>query len=407
MQNASAYGRWNSPVALVVAGGVVMGLALGIRHVQGLFLLPVTMDRAWSREAFGFAIAVQNLVWGLAQPLTGMVADRFGSARVMAGGIACYASGIVLMALAESPAGFGVSAGLVVGAGLSGTAFGTVYGALSRLVPPQRRPWALGLAGAIGGCGQFALVPLAQGLIDGLGWTWALVVLGAAMGAALPLAAGFRDAPAAGPGPRQSLAAALREAFAHRGFRLLTLGFLACGFQLAFIGSHLPAYLMDRGMTARDAAAGLAVIALSNVAGTYWCGHLGGLFRRKNLLSGVYLLRSATMLLFVTLPLTPASLYVFCAFSGFLWLGTVPLTNGLISQVFGVRYIATLFGFVFLGHQVGSFFGVWLGGYVFDRFRSYDLMWAGAILIGIVAALLHRPIDDRAIVRVPAPAGAA
>jgi MFS family permease len=390
---------WNHPLLIVVAGGLVMGLALGVRHAQGIFLMPITLDRGWSREAFGFAIAVQNLVWGLAQPITGMIADRFGSRKVIAGGLVFYGAGLILMSQAPTPAAFTLSAGLCIGVALAGTAFGVVYGALSRLMPPERRGWALGLAGAVGGLGQFFLVPVSQGLIGGLGWAGALIILGIACAVLLPCSLPMGDRPNAGGHGHQSLASALREAFSHRGFWLLNLGFLACGFQLAFIASHLPAYLLDRGLTGNDAVAGLAIIALTNVVGTYVCGLLGGLRRRKYLLSGIYLARSLAMALFVTLPLSPWSLYAFCAVMGFIWLGTVPLTNGLVSQVFGVQYITTLFGFVFFGHQLGAFFGVWLGGYVFDATRSYDLIWTVSIALGVVAALLHAPIDDREIVR--------
>lgn len=399
---------WQTPLALVIAGGLVMGLALGVRHVQGLFLLPVTMHHAWSRESFGFALALQNLVWGVAQPLTGMVADRYGSRRVIVGGLVCYALGLALMAQAATPAEFSFSAGLLIGLAMSGTAFGAIYGALSRLVAPERRSWALGLAGAIGGLGQFAMVPLTQGLIDGIGWIAALLVLAGVLAAALPAALLLNDSQPsqAGGGPQQSLAQALREAFRHRGFWLLNLGFLACGFQLAFIASHLPAYLVDQGLASTDAVVGLGIIALTNIAGTFWCGQLGGLLRRKHLLSGLYLARSLAMTLFVAVPLSRYSLYSFCAVMGLLWLGTVPLTNGLVSQVFGVRYITTLFGFVFFGHQLGAFLGIWLGGYVFDVLHSYRLMWAIAIGLGVLAAVLHYPIDDSEIRRdaLPVPA---
>lgn len=405
MKTQTTSGRdWRgNPWLAVIAGGLVMGLALGVRHAQGIFLVPVTLDQGWTREAFGFAIALQNLVWGVAQPFTGMIADRFGSRRVMIAGLVCYGVGLLLMAQAPTVAAFTLSAGLLVGVALSGTAFAVVYGGLSRMMPPERRGWALGMAGAIGGLGQFFMVPVAQGLIGGLGWAGALVVLGIACGLLLPAALPMRDRPGGGPAG-QSLGAALREAFGHRGFWLLNLGFFACGFQLAFIGTHLPAYLLDKGMSGNHAVAGLAIIALANVAGTYVCGWLGGLHRRKYLLSGVYLLRAAAMAAFVLLPLTPASLYLFCAVMGFIWLGTVPLTTGLIAQVFGVQYITTLFGFVFFGHQLGSFFGVWLGGLVFDATRSYDLIWLGAIALGVIAALLHAPIDDREVARAPVPA---
>lgn len=411
LDNARMHGtRWR-PGALVLAGGVLMGAALGVRHVQGLFLSPVTFAHGWSREGVGFALALQNLLWGLAQPLTGMIADRFGSARVIAAGALTYAAGLLLMAHASTLGAYTLGAGLFVGVALSGTAFGTIYGALSRLVDARRRSWALGAAGAIGGLGQFCMVPLAQGLISRAGWVAALVALAALMTMLAPLAACLRENadaadigaarfPAdAGP-PRTSLFVALREALTHRGFWLLNAGFFACGFQLAFIGAHMPAYLLDHGMPARDASAALALIALANVFGTYLFGHAGGLWRRKYLLSAIYFTRAAATALFVWLPLTPAGVYLFAAVMGFLWLGTVPLTNGIVAQVFGVRYIATLFGVVFLGHQLGGFFGVWLGGLVFDATHSYAPLWYASIVLGIGAGLLHLPIDDAA--RTPA-----
>ncbi|QQB38081.1 MFS transporter [Achromobacter deleyi] len=391
---------------MVLAGGIVMGLALGVRHVQGLFLLPVTMDRGWSRETFAMALAVQNLTWGVAQPFTGMIADRFGSAKVILGGLVFYALGLAGMAHAATPAAFMWSAGICIGIALSGTAFAVIYGALSRLVPPARRGWALGVAGAVGGLGQFTMVPAAQWLIGGSGWVGALLIFAAVLAVAMPLALPLKEtsrrAAGAASAPDQPLGAAIREAFAQPGFWLLNLGFLACGFQLAFIGTHLPAYLMDKGLRAADAVAALAIIALANVAGTYVCGILGAHHRRKYLLAGIYLLRTAAMALFFLLPLSPASVYVFAAVMGFVWLGTVPLTNGLISQVFGVRYITTLFGFIFFGHQVGSFLGVWLGGVVYEATHSYDLIWIGAMALGVLAAVLHWPIDDRELPRIRA-----
>lgn len=395
---------WQTTWGLVLAGGLVMGIALGVRHVQGMFLLPIIMDRGWTRESFGLAMAVQNLTWGLAQPLTGMLADRFGSWKVMAGGLLLYGIGLMAMTHATTVQTFVWTGGICIGIAQSGTTFGVVYGALSRMVPPARRGWALGVAGAIGGIGQFLLVPAAQAMLSGLGWRGALMWLGIVALALLPMGLPFQDrkpeatvASDATAQPR--LLPALREAFGHSGFWLLNLGFLACGFQLAFIASHLPAYLVDKGMRPGDGMAALAIIALSNVAGIYMFGLLGARYTRKYLLSMIYLLRAAAMALFVLLPVTPASLYLFAAAMGFMWLGTVPLTNGIVSQIFGVRYLATLFGFVFFGHQLGSFLGVWLGGVVFEATHSYDLVWLCAMALGVVAAALHWPIDDREIVR--------
>ncbi len=399
--------RHRSAWILVLAGGIVMGMALGVRHVQGLFLLPVSLDHGWSRETFGFAMALQNLVWGLAQPFAGMVADRFGSAKVIVAGLVFYALGLVLMALATTPAAFLWGAGACIGVGLSGTSFGAIYGALSRLVVAERRGWALGLAGAIGGLGQFAMVPGAQGLIDGLGWSGALVALAIGMAMLLPLARPLADhqSSEAQAGGSMKLAEALGEAFGHRGFWLLNLGFVACGFQLAFIATHLPAYLLDRGMRPADGVVALAIIALANVVGTYACGVLGSHYRRKKLLAGIYLGRALAIALFVTLPASSTGLYLFAAVMGLGWLGTAPLTNGLVSQVFGVRYVTTLFGFVFLGHQIGSFLGVWFGALVYEASGSYDPVWFIAVAVGVIAAALHWPIDDREISR-PAPLGA-
>ena len=391
--------RWqDQPWVWVLAGGVIMGLALGVRHAGGMFQLPMTLDHQWSREVFGFAIAVQNLVWGLAQPFTGMLADRFGARRVIVPGLLLYALGLAGMRLAATPLELTLSAGLCIGIALSGTSFGVVYGALSRMVAPSRRGWALGVAGALGGLGQFAMVPLVQGLIDQLSWSGALLALALCCALALPLAWPLRDAlPDDGPrtGPAHSLRAALREAFQHRGFWLLSLGFFACGFQLAFIALHLPAYLLGKGLSGNAAVVGLALIALSNVLGTYCCGWLGGMFRRTYLLAAIYVLRAGVMALFFMLPLSHTSLYLFCLAMGFVWLGTVPLTNGVIAQIFGVKYLTTLFGFVFFGHQLGAFFGVWLGGYLYDTTRSYDLVWLVGIGLGGVAALLHWPINDQ------------
>jgi predicted MFS family arabinose efflux permease len=297
-----------------------------------------------------------------------------------------------------------LTCGVMIGAGLSATSSGTVYGALSRLVMPERRGWALGLAGAVGGLGQLAMVPAAQIFISDFGWLVALVIMACVMLAASPLSGALAEpANLARTGQKdQSLREALVEAFSHKGFWLLNLGFLACGFQLAFIAGHLPAYLMDKGMNGRSAVIALSLIALANIAGTYYSGILGTKYRRKHLLAYNYLARSVTISAFVMLPLSEWTLYGFSLIMGLLWLGTAPLTNGLVSQVFGVKYLTTLFGFVFVGHQVGGFMGAWLGGMVFDVTGSYDLVWLGAIALGLIAAALHLPIDDRQLARLQA-----
>lgn len=387
-----------------------MGLALGIRHVQGLFMLPMTLDRGWSRETFALALAIQNLSLGLAQPVAGMLADRFGGAKVIAAGTLLYGLGLTVMSEAGTPTALYLGCGLIVGVGLACTAFGVVYASLSRLAPEADRGWSLGLAGAIGGLGQFVSVPATQALQDALGWSWALLALAAGLAVMVVLAPQLNDkgmaAAASGTRPAQAMGAAIRQALRHRGFWLLNLGFLACGFQLAFIASHLPAYLLDKGAPAQLAVTGLAVIALTNIVGTFVCARLGDLYRRKNLLAFVYLIRTAAMALFVLCPVSTTSVVLFCAVMGLLWLGTAPLTNGVVAQVFGVQYIGTLFGLVFLGHQLGAFMGVWLGGYVFDTTKSYDMVWIGAMVLGLIAAALHWPIDDRPVLpnAVPRPA---
>ena len=386
--------RW----MLVIAAGVIMGAALGIRNVHGLYLVPVTMDRGWTREAFSVAFAVQNLVWGLAQPFTGMIADRCGAAKVIFLGALIYAAGLVVMACSTTAMMFAMGNGVLIGIALSGAAFGTVYGALSRVVPVQNQSWALGVAGAIGGLGQFAAVPATHQMIEQMGWVSSLLVLAAVMVVVSPLATMLRE-----KSPETieetsgdlGLGKAVQEALSHGGFWLLNLGFVACGFQLAFLIGHLPAYLIDRGMDPADGGVAFALIALGNVIGMYLCGHLGGIWPHKYVLSGLYFLRAGIMTLFVALPLSTETVYGLSFAMGLVWLGTVPLTTGLVAHVFGVRYIATLFGIVFFGHQVGSFFGVWLGGYVFDMTQSYDLIWLISIVLGLIAAFIHLPINDQ------------
>lgn len=387
---------------LLLCAGAVLGLALGTRHVQGLFMLPMLGDKGWGREAFAFAAGLQTLVWGLLQPFTGWVADRFGTARVIALGCLVYAAGLAVEAMAPTAGVLALGAGVVIGAGLSATTFATVYGGLARIVPPERRGFAQGVAGGIGGLVQFILVPMAQWGIGQLGWVQALQGL-----AVLALAcawAGWRiddKAPGLhGPGGApavQSAAPAVRAAMGHSGFWLLNLGFISCGFQLSFLGVHLPAYLRDAGMPVSAGVNAIAIIALANAFGTYACGKLGDFYRRKYLLSGLYAVRTLAMVAFIAVPLSPASLYAFSLVMGATWLGTVPLTTGVLAQIFGVRFLGTLFGLVFLGHQLGGFFGAWLGGNVYDATQSYSWMWAISIGLGVASVLLNLPIRDRSV----------
>lgn len=388
-----------SGITFIVCAGIIIGFAMGVRHVQGLFLPPMVTERGWTREAFAFALAVQNLVWGASQPLTGMIADRYGSPRVIMAGCLLYALGLFLQAQAQTPSALMLGAGVVIGLALSATSFAVVYGAVSRLTDVERRSWALGLAGAVGGLMQFLMVPGVQAFIGGWDWWTGLVALAVLGVLIVPLARTLNDrhVQAATDTATLSMREAIGQALRHRGFWLLNAGFLACGFQLAFIAGHLPAYLMDKGIEGRHAVMALALIALANVGGTYACGLLGGLYRRKHVLALLYLVRTAAITLFLLLPVSPLTLYGFATVMGLTWLGTVPLTSGLLSQMFGVKYIATLFGFVFLGHQLGSFLGVWMGGYGFDQTGSYLPVWLGCIAVGLAAVALHLPIDDREV----------
>lgn len=388
-----------NPWVVLLCGGLILFLCLGQRHSFGLFLRPMTTDLGWGRETFSIALALQNLIWGLAQPLTGMVADKYGSHRVLLAGAVAYALGVLLMPYSTDGLAFALSAGLLVGLGLSGTAFGIVYGAVGRAFPAEKRGSALGLVGALGGLGQFLMLPLNQVLISNLGWAVALIALSALCALMVPLAFGCVERIDAPKGQSQSLGQALKEAFSHSGFWLLTVGFLTCGFQLAFITTHLPAYMADKGANVNVAVTALAIVALSNILGTYLCGYLGGKYSKKYLLSGLYLVRGVAILGFVMLPITPLSTYVFAAVMGLLWLGTVPLTNGLVGQIFGLQYVSTLFGFVFLSHQIGGFLGVWLGGMLFDRTGSYEIVWILSIGLSALAAIVNFPINDREILR--------
>jgi predicted MFS family arabinose efflux permease len=396
----------NAPVRLsmtqvLLCGAVVVTLSMGIRHGFGLFLQPITMDRGWSRETFAFALAIQNLAWGLAGPLAGMVADRYGAFRVLLVGGALYAGGLVLMALSTSGLAFTGSAGLLLGMAQAGTTYAVVYGVIARNVDPVKISWAMGVTAAAGSFGQFLMVPVQNWLISGWGWQNALFVLGLAALAMLPLAFGLREAPQhAHPsqGP-QGIGAALREAFAYPSFRLLTAGYFVCGFQLVFIGLHMPSYLKDQGLDPSVAATALALIGLFNVFGTYAVGSLGQRWPKPRILSAIYLLRSLSIVLFLVVPVRPWSVYLFAASMGLLWLSTVPPTNAVVAQIFGVRHMSMLSGFVFLSHQLGSFLGAWLGGRLYEMTGNYSLVWWLTVALGVFAALINLPVRDTPIVR--------
>ena len=393
--------HWRSPTVVLICGGIIMTLAMGVRHGFGLFLQPMTMDHGWSRETFALALALQNLLWGASQPLTGLIADRYGAGKVLISGTILYVLGLIGMALATSGTGFVLSAGILIGIGLSGTTFSIVYGVLGRITPPEKRSMALGIAGAMGSFGQFALLPVSQSLISGVGWLQALLILAAVAALMAPLSVALaephRDFSNQGHG--QSAWESIREAFGHGGFNLLTLGYFVCGFQVVFIGVHLPAYLSDQGLSANVGVTCLALIGLFNIFGTFTAGWLGQRYSKKHLLAGIYITRSIVIIIFLATPLTPLSAYLFAMVIGFLWLATVPLTNGIIAQVFGVAYLSMLGGFVFFSHQIGSFLGAWLGGLLFDSTGSYDTVWTIIILLGVVAMALNLPINQQPLAR--------
>ena len=390
-----------SVTQVLLCGAAIVTLSMGIRHGFGLWLGPITTDRGWTRETFAFAIAVQNLAWGAAGPLAGMLADRWGAWRVLLIGSALYAAGLALMAASTTGSGFIGSAGLVIGLAQSGTTYAVIYGVIGRSVSAQRRSWAMGVAAAAGSFGQFLMVPVESWLIAQWGWQNALFVLACAALAIAPLAFGLREPPdtVAGVGPAQSVGHAVREAFGHRGFQLLTAGYFVCGFQVVFIGVHMPAYLKDHGMAPEVATVALALIGLFNVFGTYGVGVLGQHIARRYILAAIYTLRSLAIAVFLALPITPMGVYIFSATMGLLWLSTVPPTNAIVAQVFGVRYLSMLSGFVFFSHQLGSFLGVWMGGRLYDLTGSYTVVWWLAIALGIFAALVSLPVRETAVRR--------
>ncbi|MER1967432.1 MFS transporter [Castellaniella sp. GW247-6E4] len=390
---------WRKSFWLMLGASLILFLSLGTRHGFGLFLAPMSTEFGWGREVFAFAMALQNLAWGIAQPFAGALADRFGArSTVLAGGV-LYAAGLVLMGYADSPLSLSISAGLLIGIGLSGTSFSVILGVVGRAVPAEKRSVAMGIAAAAGSFGQFAMLPGTLGLIEWLGWAAALVVLGLLAALVVPLAAMIKDRPSVAHGPEQTLGEALREACSHSGFWLLAFGFFVCGFQVVFIGVHLPSYLEDKHLPVIVGTTVLALVGLFNVFGTYIAGWLGQRHSKPRLLSALYLARAVVIALFIALPLTVWTAYAFGIAMGLLWLSTVPLTNGAIATMFGVRNLSMLGGIVFLFHQVGSFLGGWLGGYLFDRTGSYDLVWHISIALSIVAAVLNWPIREQPAIR--------
>ncbi|WP_407730266.1 MFS transporter [Pseudomonas helleri] len=393
---------WRTSGWVLLGSALILALSLGVRHGFGLFLPPMSAQFGWGREVFAFAIALQNLIWGLAQPFTGALADRFGAAKVVIVGGVLYAVGLVLMGMSDSLLTLSLSAGLLIGIGLSGTSFSVILGVVGRALPPEKRSMGMGIASAAGSFGQFAMLPGTLGLIGWLGWSSALLVLGLLVAMIVPLVSMLKDRPTPSLGGEQTLKEALREACTHSGFWLLAFGFFVCGFQVVFIGIHLPAYLVDQHLPATVGTTVLALIGLFNILGTYTAGWLGGRMSKPRLLTALYLARAVVIVVFLWAPLSQFSAYLFGMAMGFLWLSTVPLTNGTVATMFGVRNLSMLGGIVFLFHQLGAFLGGWLGGVVYDQTGSYELIWQGSIVLSLLAAALNWPVREHPVARLQA-----
>ena len=388
--------NWLHPIIIVVCGCLVIFIGFGIRSTMGVFLVPITEQYDWGRSIFAFAAALQNLFWGFSQPIFGAIADRFGSGRVILIGGICYVAGLALMIVSSTPLGFYIANGALIGFGLSGTTFAIVLAVIARAVPERQRSMALGIGSAAGSLGQFVLVPLGNSLILQFGWVSTIAMLSCLMLLVIPLSFVLSGKPNI-TGPEQTLKAAVFQAARHPGYVLLTSGFFVCGFQVTFIGIHLPAYLTDIGLSSNVGAWALSIVGLFNLVGTLLAGYMGNIFKKKSILSFIYLGRAIVIAVFVMLPPSVPSALIFAGCMGILWLATVPLTSGIVSQVFGARYLGTLFGFVFLGHQIGSFLGVWMGGLLFDATQSYEVVWWICVALGVIAALLHWPINESPI----------
>ncbi|MEX1167117.1 MAG: MFS transporter [Hydrogenophaga sp.] len=389
---------------VLACGAAIVTLSMGVRHGFGLWLQPITQAQGWTRESFSFALAIQNLSWGVFGIFAGMAADRFGAMRVLIIGALLYALGLAGMALTTTTLGFALTTGILIGAAQAGTTYAVIYGVIGRQIPPEKRSWAMGVAAAAGSFGQFLMVPVEGWLISSLGWQTALLVLAGAVLIIMPLALGLREPGFGGASvlPReQTILQALSEAMRYRSFQLLMAGYFVCGFQVVFIGVHMPSYLKDNGLSPQVASYALALIGLFNVIGTYAAGSLGQRMPKRYILAFIYIARAVAISIFLIVPLSPTSVYVFAAVMGVLWLSTVPPTNAMVAQIFGVAHMSMLGGFVFFSHQIGSFMGVWLGGYLYDRTGSYDIVWYIAIALGVFAALINLPVRESPIERGP------
>lgn len=393
---------------VLACGAAIVTLSMGTRHGFGLWLQPITQEMGWTRQTFALAIAIQNLSWGLIGIFAGIAADRFGAFRVLLAGAALYAAGLAGMALSPTPLLFALTAGVLIGAAQAGTTYAVIYGVLGRQIAPERRSWAMGVAAAAGSFGQFLMVPMEGWLIANFGWQQALLALSLAVLLIMPLAFGLREPGFKGAAPPkrdQTITQALFEAFRYPSFTLLMAGYFVCGFQVVFIGVHMPSYLKDHGLSPQVASYALALIGLFNVFGTYIAGTLGQRLQKRYILAFIYFARAIAITVFLVVPLSPVSVYVFSAVMGTLWLSTIPPTNATIAQIFGVQHLSMLGGFVFFSHQIGSFLGVWLGGYLYDATGSYDIVWYISIALGIFAALVNLPVKESPIQRTaPVPA---
>lgn len=398
---SDAIKTWRTPTLIIIIAGCLISLiGFGTRAGFGLWLDPMSKSLGWGREVFSLAVAIQVLVWGAAQPFAGLLADKFGNARVLSIGAICYAVATYLMANSETPVMLNLSAGLLLGLGLAGASFSIVLAAFGRMVPEERRSTALGIGTAAGSAGQFLIVPISQFLIAQFDWKTALMIASAFPLIIIPLSIALAGkAEHDGIGVDQSVGAAIREASRHPSYILLVIGFFVCGFHVTFIQVHLPPYITDAGMDAYVGAWAIATVGALNIVGSLAAGILGGKFSKKYLLSGLYFTRAVAIAIYVMLPPTVVSTLVFAGVMGLLWLSTVPLTSGLVAQMFGPRYMGMLFGFVFFSHQVGAFLGVWLGGKLYDTTGSYDVVWWLGVALGVAAALVHFPINEGRVAR--------
>jgi predicted MFS family arabinose efflux permease len=389
-------------LVILICSSVLITLAAGVRQSFGLFLPPVTLDLQIGREVFGLAIAIQNLVTGFASVFAGALADRFGAGRVILIGGGIYALGLVVTVLSGGALGLHVGLGLLVGIGLGAATYSVVFGAVGRALPPEKRTMAFGIVTGAGSFGMFALVPAVQGLLSAFDWRTAMLLCAVIAVLVALISLGLPQKATPAPAGAQSLRQALDEARTHSGFLLLIAGFFVCGFHVTFVGTHFPAFLRDRGISPETSALAFSMIGLFNIIGAIWLGAMGGRFRQKYVLSAIYFARAVAFALFLLLPITDWSAVVFGAAIGFMWLGTVPLTSGVVARIFGIRYLATLSGIVTLSHQVGAFLGAWLGGLFYDATGSYDAVWMMAIALGLMAAVIHLPIADQPLARLKA-----